>query len=88
VGKALVIAGSLALELFRGPSFSTTSCKLGQQHPLAYQDTSHTAEMPVSKATKKFQKDKLGDVIKRRKDVVSQLVVASTIFKILYLTAL
>ncbi|CAN9317958.1 unnamed protein product [Alternaria alternata] len=25
--------------------------------------------MPVSKATKKFQKDKLGDVIKRRKDV-------------------
>jgi nucleolar complex protein 2 len=25
--------------------------------------------MPISKATKKFQKDKLGDVIKRRKDV-------------------
>jgi len=29
----------------------------------------NTAAMPVSKATKKFQKDKLGDVIKRRKDV-------------------
>jgi nucleolar complex protein 2 len=64
-----VIAGSLALELFRGPSFSTTSCTLRQHHSPDYHETPEPAEMPVSKATKKFQKDKLGDVIKRRKDV-------------------
>ena len=64
-----MIAGSLALELFRGPSFSTTSCTLRQHHSPDYHETPEPAEMPVSKATKKFQKDKLGDVIKRRKDV-------------------